>query len=109
MVEHGKPMLFGKELDKGLILNGLKIEVVQVGENGVTTEDILIHDAQEKDKTLHQMLIRLDMPVVLGVIRAVEEVSFHERMAEKTALAAAKSKVKTIDDLLYSGGTYDVT
>lgn len=108
MVEHGKPMLFGKELDKGLMLNGLKLEVVKIGENGVTAEDILIHDAQEQDKTLHQMLVRLDMPVVLGVIRAVEEVSFHERMEAKTALAISKSKVKNIDDLLYSGGTYEV-
>jgi 2-oxoglutarate ferredoxin oxidoreductase subunit beta len=108
MVEHGEPMLFGKELDKGLILNGLNLEVVKIGENGITQEDILIHDAQAQDKTMHQMLIRLNMPVVLGVIRAVEEVSFHQRMQEKTALAIAKSKVKNIDDLLYSGGTYEV-
>jgi len=108
MVEHGKPMLFGKELNKGLILNGLKLEVATIGENGVTAEDILIHDAQENCKTMHNLLIRLEMPIVIGVIRAVEEVSFHERMQAKTELAIAKSKVKDIDDLLYSGGTYEV-
>ena len=40
-LEHGKPMIFGKERDKGLVLNGLKLEVVTIGENGVTEEDIL--------------------------------------------------------------------
>lgn len=108
MLEHGQPMLFGKELDKGLILNGLKLEVVSIGENGIQKEDILVHDAHCEDKTLHQMLIRLDMPIALGIIRAVEEVSFHERLEAKTELAISKSKIKDIDDLLFSGGTYEV-
>lgn len=108
MLEHGKPMLFGKEHDKGIILNGLKLEVVTIGENGVKEEDILIHDAHEKEKTMHQLLIRLEMPVILGIIRSVEETSFHERMEAKAEFAKSKSKVKDIDDLLYSGGTYEV-
>ncbi|MDO9262074.1 MAG: 2-oxoacid:ferredoxin oxidoreductase subunit beta, partial [Flavobacteriaceae bacterium] len=57
-VEHGKPMIFGKEKNKGLVLNGLKLEVVTIGENGVSEADILIHDAVEQDPTLHLMLIR---------------------------------------------------
>jgi 2-oxoglutarate ferredoxin oxidoreductase subunit beta len=55
-VEHGKPMIFGKEKNKGVILNGLKLEVVTIGENGITQEDLLVHDAKEGDPTLHQML-----------------------------------------------------
>ena len=29
-LEHGKPMIFGKEKDKGIVLNGLKLEVVTI-------------------------------------------------------------------------------
>jgi len=107
-LEHGEPMLFGKEKNKGIVLNGLKLEVVTIGENGIVENDILIHDAKEQDKTLHQMLIRLDIPVALGIIRAVDEVSFYDRMKAKEDLAKSKSKIETIDDLLFSGGTYEV-
>lgn len=107
-LEHGEPMLFGKEKNKGIVLNGLKLEVVTIGENGIVENDILIHDAKEQDKTLHQMLIRLDIPVALGIIRAVDEVSFYDRMKAREDLAKSKSKIETIDDLLFSGGTYEV-
>ena len=50
-LQHGKPMIFGKERNKGLVLKGLKLEVVTIGENGVTEADILIHDAKESDPT----------------------------------------------------------
>ena len=56
-LEHGKPMIFGKERDKGLVLNGLKLEVVTIGENGVTESDILVHDAkcEEARKPLDEL------------------------------------------------------
>ena len=44
VLEHGKPMIFGKDRDKGIRLNGLHPEVVTIGENGVTEADLLVHD-----------------------------------------------------------------
>ncbi len=107
-LEHGKPMIFGKNKDKGIVLNGLKLEVVTIGENGVTQEDILVHDAKEKDPTLHQMLIRCKYPLATGIIRSVEEPSFEDREAQLTAQVKANSKFKDVDDLLFSGETYEV-
>jgi len=107
-LEHGKPMLFGKEKNKGLILNGIKLEVVTVGENGITQEDILVHDAKEHDVTLHQMLIRSRYPLATGIIRSVDETSFEEREAELTAQVKANSPYSCVDDLLKSGETYEV-
>ena len=74
-LEEGKPMLFGKENRKGIRLNGFKLEVVTLGENGTTEDDILIHDAKTEDPTLHLMLIKMappDFPMALGEIRAFE-------------------------------------
>ncbi len=107
-VEHGEPMIFGKEKDKGLVLNDLKIEVVTIGENGITEEDILIHDAKEKDPTLHQMLIRLEYPLVTGIIRSYEDVTLEEREDALTEEVKSRSSFSKVDDLLFSGETYVV-
>ena len=48
-LEHGKPMIFGKERDKGIRLNGLNPEVVTIGENGVTEADLLVHDERAEE------------------------------------------------------------
>jgi len=107
-VEHGKPMIFGKDRNKGLILNGLKLEVVTIGENGITQEDLLVHDAKEQDPTLHQMLARLQEPIVTGIIRAFEDVTLEEREDALTEEVKANSNFSKVDDLLFSGETYSV-
>ena len=107
-VEHGKPMIFGKNRDKGLVLNKLKLEVVTLGENGITEADILVHDAKEQDPTLHQMLVRLEYPLVTGIIRSYEELTFGERENDVTAQVKATSKFKKVDDLFFSGDTYEI-
>lgn len=107
-VEHGKPMIFGKEKDKGLRLNGLKLEVVTLGEDGVTEKDILIHDAKCEDNTLHQMLVKLQYPLVTGIIRSYEDDLFEEREAALNAEAKKNTNFKKVDDLFFAGDTYEV-
>jgi 2-oxoglutarate ferredoxin oxidoreductase subunit beta len=107
-VEHGKPMIFGKNRDKGLVLNGLKLEVVRIGENGITEADILVHNAKEKDLTLHQMLVRLEYPLVTGIIRSYDDVTLEEREDALTAQVKANSKFRKVDDLFFSGETYEI-
>jgi len=110
-LEHGEPMLFGKEKNKGLRLNGLKLEVVTIGENDVTEEDILIHDAYEPDNTLHNMLVSMsapEFPVAFGVIRKVEKTSFDESVYEQVVDAKATTKYHSVDELINSGVTWEI-
>ena len=107
-VEHGKPMLFGKDRDKGLVLKGLKLEVVTLGEKGITEKDVLVHDAHEQDPTLHQMLVRMQFPIVTGIIRSVADVTLEEREVALTEQVKARSEFKRTDDLFFSGETYTV-
>ena len=107
-VEQGKPMIFGKQRNKGLVLNGLKLEVVTIGENGIKEEDILVHNAKEEDPTLHQMLVRSKYPLVTGIIRSFEEMTFGDREDEQTAKVKANSKFRKTDDLFFSGDVYQV-
>ncbi|ULC60067.1 2-oxoacid:ferredoxin oxidoreductase subunit beta [Flaviramulus sp. BrNp1-15] len=107
-VEHGKPMIFGKNRDKGLVLNSLKLEVVTIGENGIEQEDLLVHNAKAEDPTLHQMLVRLEYPLVTGIIRSFDDVTLEEREDALTKEVKAKSKFKKTDDLFFSGEIYQV-
>lgn len=107
-VEHGKPMIFGKEKNKGLVINGLKLEVVTIGENGVTEEDILVHDARSEDPTLQQMLVRSQDPLVTGIIRSFPDITFEERVQALTEEVKARSSFTKTDDLFFSGETYEV-
>ena len=75
ILEHGKPMIFGKNSDKGLVLDGFQLKVVTLGENGITESDLLVHDAHCEDSTLQLKLAMMegpDFPVAVGVIRDVE-------------------------------------
>jgi 2-oxoglutarate ferredoxin oxidoreductase subunit beta len=108
-LEHGKPMIFGTDRDKGIVLNGLKLEVVTIGEDGITQEDLLVHNAKEEDPTLHQMLVRMQYPVATGIIRSFDDMTFEERENELTAQVKANSNFSKTDDLFFSGETYEVS
>ena len=58
VLEHGKPMVFGKERDKGIRLRGLHPEVVQLGD-GVSEDDLLVHDEEADDPYLALILSRM--------------------------------------------------
>lgn len=102
-VEHGKPMIFGRNHDKGLVLRGFDLQVVTIGENGITEQDILVHDAHCEDDTLHKKLALLtgpDKPIVLGVIRDVAEETYDEAVNKQIADVQASARVHTFDELV---------
>lgn len=103
VLEDGKPMIFGKDRNKGLVLDGFNLKVVTIGENGVTENSILVHDATCQDTTLHMKLAMMegpDMPIAMGVIRSVEEETYDAAVEAQIAEVQAKSKVKTFDELI---------
>jgi len=110
-LKHGEPMIFGNNKDKGLIFDKAFLKVATIGENGVTLDDILIHDVTEPNGYVHQQLIGMklpDFPVAMGVIRAVEAPVYDQLMEEQIASVQSKAKIKSIDDLLSSGNTWVV-
>ena len=74
-VRHGEPLVFGENNEYGLMQQGFGLKVVKIGENGVTINDILVHDAHAEDDTLQLKLAMMDnehgFPVALGGIRDV--------------------------------------
>ena len=111
-LRHGEKMLFGANREKGLVFENMRLKVVTVGQDGYTLDDILTHDAHERDTTLHVMLAAMkypDYPVALGVIRAVEDDAVYDRAVERQVEEVkAASKIHSVDDLLRSGATWEV-
>ncbi len=111
-LEHGKPMIFGKEKNKGFRKNGTKFEIVTIGEKGITEEDILVHDAHDPDDTTHYMLVRMtlpDYPVATGVIRSCHCFEPYDKLLEdQVKEAREENSLKNMDDLLNSGATLDL-
>jgi 2-oxoglutarate ferredoxin oxidoreductase subunit beta len=110
-LRHGEPMIFGKENDKGIILKGTHLEVVRIGENGITEKDLLIHDKYQRDPGIQVMLAKMAppaFPVVLGVIRSVADFTYESRMDQIILSEMETNPIKTVDDLLNSGKTWDI-
>jgi 2-oxoglutarate ferredoxin oxidoreductase subunit beta len=104
-------MIFGKDKNKGIILNGLKLEVVTIGENGITENDLLVHDAYEKDSTLHNMLATMclpEFPVAVGVIRQAKDMTYDDGTIAQLEYEKENAKFNSVDELLTSGDTWEV-
>jgi 2-oxoglutarate ferredoxin oxidoreductase subunit beta len=111
ILKHGQPMKFGKDGLSGLILDGLKLKVVRIGENGITEKNLLVHDSHENNPGIQYMLANMkypEYPVALGVIRDVEWPTYDEAVKEQIKSIKATSKIKCMDDLLNSGSVWTV-
>ena len=109
-LEHGKKMFFGE--NKGLRLNGARLEVVTIGENGITENDILTHDKTNVDDSIHFQLSQMnypDFPLALGVIRAIEKDTFDSHMISQMNEAIHERTVNNIDELLKSGNIFNIS
>ena len=105
VLEHGKPMIFGNDRNKGLMLDGFDLKVVTIGENRITEKDILVHDVTTKDPTLHMKLALMegpDFPIALGIIRAVEAETFDRAVENQIKEVQATTNIKKFDDLIDS-------
>ena len=107
-LEHGKPMLFGKNKELGLVQDGNKLKVARLG-NGVSMEDILVHNAKSDDPGRHYQLIHMalpEFPIAMGVIRSVEGSVYEDMLYGQMSQIRSTSKIRNMDDLMTSGNTF---
>jgi 2-oxoglutarate/2-oxoacid ferredoxin oxidoreductase subunit beta len=111
VLRHGEPMIFGKGNSQGLVLEGLKLKVVKLGENGITEKNLLVHDAAESNPGLQYMLANMrypEYPVALGIIRSVNGPTYEAALEEQISEVQKSATVKSMDDLLHSGSVWEV-
>ena len=111
-LEHGAPLVFGHDRDKGIRLNGLEPEVVALG-NGAAEADLLVHDEHAAEPSLAYLLSRLrhedGFPEPIGVFRAVDAPRYEEELATQVASARERSGAGDLNALFNSGETWTVS
>jgi 2-oxoglutarate ferredoxin oxidoreductase subunit beta len=110
-LEHGKPMIFGQNRDKGIRLNGLNLEVVDLSEGKVKEDDLLFHD-EKANSVLVYMLARMrrpDFPEPIGVFRDVDNETFEEAIRGQIDSAVSKKGRGDLQRLFNSGDTWQVS
>jgi 2-oxoglutarate ferredoxin oxidoreductase subunit beta len=110
ILEQGKPLIFGKERNRGLRLNGVTPEIVELG-NGVTEADLLVHDETREDPTIASILARMawpQFPVPLGVLQAVERPTYNELLDKQIEDVIAREGAGDLAALLAEGDTWVV-
>jgi 2-oxoglutarate ferredoxin oxidoreductase subunit beta len=110
-VQHGKPLLFGANGDRGIRLDPktLRLEVVRVGEHGVTLDDVLVHD--ETNSTFAHMLTHMpfpEFPAALGVLYAVSRPTYDGALHDQQSAAKARYGAPDLQKLLRGGETWEI-
>ncbi len=111
-LEHGKPLIFGKNRDKGIRLNGFELEVVSLG-NGITEKDLLVHDQHSQHPAYAFLLAHMEerpgFPVPIGVLRSWENVPPYEDLVRgQIREVQAKRGKGDLTTMLRSGDTWEV-
>ena len=107
VLEHGKPLIFGKNKDKGIRMNGQRAEVVELG-NGVSDKDLIVHD--ETNLALAFMLANFEppLPTPIGVFYAVSRPTFEEAVNKQLEEAKTKQGEGNLQAVLNRGDTWTV-
>lgn len=110
-LRHGEKMLFGKEMNKGLVQDGFLLKAVTIGEDGYTIDDVLTHDAHCQSNFLHQQLAMMDgksLPLAIGVIRDVEAPVYEEEVDKQTHNVEERKHFGSLRDMIMAGETWEV-
>jgi 2-oxoglutarate ferredoxin oxidoreductase subunit beta len=110
-LEHGKPMIFGAEGNKGIRVNAerLEFEVLEIGSDGITEKDLLVHD--ETNRALATMLAAMEppaFPTALGVLFCRPEPTYEGAVGEQIETAKSGSQQHDLNKVLRHGYTWSV-
>jgi len=109
-IQHGKPLIFGKDHDKGLVLKGTKLEIVKLGE-GFSEKDLLVYNEEDSDPILAYLLSGMaypEYPVPIGVFRNISKPSYEELLEGQVQKSIAAFGKGDLEKLLNSGDTWVV-
>ena len=107
-LEHARPLVFGKQRDKGIRLNGMDPEIVTLGD-GITEDDLLFHDERQAEPSLAYLLSRMHYPTYpepMGVFRCVERPTYEDQVMDQVRTATGRQGEGTIEDLFDNGETW---
>ena len=112
-VEDGKPLVFGENNQYGLVQEGFGLKVVEIGKDGYTLEDVLIHDSHNPDNTLQLKLAMMSnengFPVALGVIRDVQAPTYDAAVNQQIEEVKTQKPYHNFAEMLETNDIWEVT
>jgi 2-oxoglutarate ferredoxin oxidoreductase subunit beta len=109
-LEHGKPLIFGKNRDKGIRLNGLSPEIVDLSTGKFSKDDLLFHD-EKADPALVNVLARMrhpEFPEPIGVFRAIEQPVYEDQVIDQIDSSIQSRGAGDLNKLFNAGETWQV-
>lgn len=109
-LEHGKPLVFGKNREKGIRLHNMEPEIVTLGD-GVKEDDLLFHDEKQVQPSLAYLLSRMhypEFPEPMGVFRAVQRPTYEELVMGQVQSAVKARGEGKLEDLFVNEETWVV-
>ena len=107
-LEHGKPVVFGKDKNRGVRLNGLDLEVVELG-GAVAPENLLVWDETRENPSLAFAMAQLEGTAQpLGVLRAVDKPAYEQGVVEQIRREEERRGMGRLDALIRSGDIWEV-
>ncbi|MEX0324068.1 MAG: 2-oxoacid:ferredoxin oxidoreductase subunit beta [Puniceicoccaceae bacterium] len=110
-LEKGQPLLFGKDRDHGVRLNGMTPEKVKVGAGGTDISEILIHEPDHPSPLYTQMLVQMaypELPTPVGVLRRIERPSYEVEVSNQIEEARSRLGRGTVESLIHSDDCWTV-
>lgn len=108
---HGQKMLFGKDMDRGIVQDGFLLKAVRIGTDGYTIDDVLVHDAHTPSNFLHQQLAMMDgrdLPLAIGVIRDVDSLTYNDEVDRQLADVRQAHGFTDLRSMILAGDTWTV-
>ena len=111
-VRHGEKLVFGENSEYGLVQEGFGLKVVEIGKDGYTLDDVLVHDAHCEDNTLQLKLALMGdgdgFPIALGVIRDVPAPTYNDAVTAQIEEVKAAKKYHNFAELLETNDIWEV-
>ena len=110
-LEHGKPLIFGKNKDKGIKVNNFETEVVDLAAHPEELKNVVVHDAQNMSTHYAYLLTQMEypaLPVPFGLFRSTQKPTYDGMLDEQVKNAVQKRGAGSLKDVLYTNEVWKV-
>lgn len=112
-MEHGQPLLFGKNKDKGIKVSGAVPSVININEDGNSINDVLVHDEFDRNPARATLLAHLtdnpEFPTPMGIFRQISRPTLDGEIEQQISDVKAKKGIGDLEKQLFSGNTWEVS
>lgn len=108
-LEHGKPMVFGAENNRGIVFRDGALKPITIGENGISEKDLVVHDVTNVNLAFLLAQMKLpEAPVPMGIFRAVAAPTFEDVLTQQIDDVRRKKGAADLQKLIMGRTTWKV-